>query len=263
MTDDLRAPPEGERGAGAVRCMFEERGYVDTRRTNAERPKETRTALLAAARELFAERGYADTPTEAIVERARGTRGALYYHFKDKAGLFRDVFHGTDASMLGTVAQSVEETEGDDWQRIMTGVHTFLEPCSTPDIQRIMYVDGPVVLGADWPTPLGLGIINQSIQLLISQGYFAEQPIEPLTHLLFGSLHQGATYIARADAKRTARENVEQALQTLFNGLRIKPWPQEHRSEPIGQLATFSPEAPLPRLSAAPMSDAISVCVSD
>ena len=34
-------------------------------------------------------------------------------------------------------------------------------------------------------------------------------------------------------------------------------------SEPAEQLTTFSPEAPLPLLSAAPMSDAIIVCVSD
>ncbi len=178
---------------------------------------------MAAARELFAERGYADTPTEAIVERARVTRGALYYHFKDKAGLFRDVFSETDQVMETAVAQSVEAAEGDDWQRIMTGVHTFLDLCSTPNTQRILYIDGPVVLGMDWPSPMGLALIRQSLALLMSQGYLAEQPVEPLTSLIYGSLTQAALYIARADDRLTAREEIEHALHELFNGLRIKP----------------------------------------
>ena len=178
---------------------------------------------MAAARELFAERGYADTPTEAIVERARVTRGALYYHFKDKAGLFRDVFSETDQVMETAVAQSVEAAEGDDWQRIMTGVHTFLDLCSNPNTQRILYIDGPVVLGMDWPSPMGLTLIRQSLALLMSRGYLAEQPVEPLTSLIYGSFTQAALYIARADDRLTAREEIEHALHELFNGLRIKP----------------------------------------
>ena len=72
---------------------------MDARRTNAERSEETRAVLMAAAHELFTERGYADTPAESIVERARVTGGALYYHFKDKAGLFRAVHRETDENL--------------------------------------------------------------------------------------------------------------------------------------------------------------------
>ena len=195
---------------------------MPTGRTHAERSEETRAALIAAARELFAERGYADTPTGVIVERARVTRGALYYHFKDKAGLFRAVFAETDQAMLDTIAQSIEQAEGDEWQRVMAGLHTFLEQCSTPDIQRILYIDGPIVLGADWPSQIGLDLIRQSLAVLIRQEYCAAQPIEPLAYLIDGSLGLGALYIARADDKLTAQEEIKHALLELLSGLRIK-----------------------------------------
>lgn len=58
----------------------------------AEQYEKTRVALLAVAHEMFTERGYADAPTQEIVERAEVTRGALYYHFRDKKALFQAVF---------------------------------------------------------------------------------------------------------------------------------------------------------------------------
>ena len=195
---------------------------MPTGRTNAEQSEQTRATLIAVARALFTERGYVNTTIEAIVERAGVTTGALHYHFKDKAGLFRAVFSATDQAMLATVAQSIEQAEGDEWQRTMAGLHAFLDQCDTPDIRRILYTDGPVVLGADWPSQTGLDLIRQSLALLISQGYCAEQPIDPLAYLIDGSLSLGALYISRADDKRTAREEIEHALLALLSGLRIK-----------------------------------------
>ncbi len=195
---------------------------MTTRRTNAERSEETRAGLMAAARTLFIEQGYAATPLEAIVERTRMTRGALYHHFKDKAALFRAVFAETDQSMHEAIARSMEKAEGDEWQRVMAAVHTFLKQCSTPDVQHILYVDGPSVLGVDWPSTMGLSLIRQSIALLMSQGYLAVQPVEPLIHLIHGNLAQAAIYIARADDQLKAREEIESALQTVFAGLRIR-----------------------------------------
>ena len=195
---------------------------MPTGRTNAERSEETQAALIAAARELFTERGYSATPTEAIVERAGVTTGALHYHFKDKVGLFRAVFAATDQAMLATVAQRIEQAEGDAWQRIMAGLHAFLEQCTSPHIQRILYTDGPIVLGPDWPSQTGLNLLRQSLAVLIRQGHCAEQPIDPLAYLIDGSLALGALYIARADDKRTARADIEHALLALLSGLRIK-----------------------------------------
>lgn len=54
------------------------------RRTKIE-AQETRELLLDAAEQVFLERGYARSTLEAIARRAGATRGAIYWHFRDKA----------------------------------------------------------------------------------------------------------------------------------------------------------------------------------
>ncbi|MCE8019476.1 TetR family transcriptional regulator [Halomonas sp. MCCC 1A11036] len=58
------------------------------RRTKAEAAA-TREALLDAAEAVFLERGVARTSLEQIARHAGMTRGAVYWHFKNKADLFR------------------------------------------------------------------------------------------------------------------------------------------------------------------------------
>lgn len=49
----------------------------------------TRQRILRAALGCFAERGYAATAIQDIARAARVSKPALYYHFRDKADLFR------------------------------------------------------------------------------------------------------------------------------------------------------------------------------
>ncbi len=57
------------------------------RRTKAEAAA-TREALIDAAEEMFMEHGVARTSLEQIARHAGMTRGAVYWHFKNKADLF-------------------------------------------------------------------------------------------------------------------------------------------------------------------------------
>ena len=60
------------------------------RRTKAE-CEATRNALLDAAEAVFLEQGVSRTSLEQIARHAGMTRGALYWHFKDKDALFEAV----------------------------------------------------------------------------------------------------------------------------------------------------------------------------
>ena len=54
---------------------------------------DTRQLILRAALKHFANSGYAATSVQHIVDDARLSKPALYYHFKDKAGLFQALVH--------------------------------------------------------------------------------------------------------------------------------------------------------------------------
>lgn len=57
------------------------------RRTKAE-AEQTRHKLLDAAEQLFLQRGVSRTSLNDIATAAGTTRGAIYWHFQDKADLF-------------------------------------------------------------------------------------------------------------------------------------------------------------------------------
>ncbi len=57
-------------------------------RRTKEESLETRRAIIDAARDVFVAHGVTQTSLEQIAEAAGVTRGAIYWHFADKAELF-------------------------------------------------------------------------------------------------------------------------------------------------------------------------------
>jgi len=76
-----------------------------------EEAQATRESLLAAALQVFRERGVAHTRLVDVAERAGVTRGAIYWHFKDKTELFQAVCErGTlpVEALLAEASQSIQ-----------------------------------------------------------------------------------------------------------------------------------------------------------
>jgi AcrR family transcriptional regulator len=191
--------------------------------TKAEQADATRTSLTAAARQLFTERGYAATSTTEIVERAGVTRGALYHHFAAKEDLFRAVFEQLEDAVTKHVAQEAL-TSADPLEQLRRGTRAYLDACIDPAVQRVVLLDGPSVLG--WETwqeieqRYGYGLVVAGVDAAIAAGLIAAQPVEPLAHVLFGALTEAGMVVARADEPRTARSEMEAAMDRLLDGLR-------------------------------------------
>ena len=192
-------------------------------RTQAERSETTRTALIEAARSLFAERGYAGVGTEEIVRAAGVTRGALYHHFHGKRDLLRAVYEELESEIAREVAEAA--TPGASIvETLEAGADLFLDHCLEPEVQRIVLLDAPAVLGwEEWReigARYGLGLIEGLLRAGMESGEIRPQPIEPLSHALLGALDEIAMLVARADDPAVARADAGQTIRSLLGAVR-------------------------------------------
>jgi len=190
------------------------------------RGEATKAALIAAARELFVAKGYFATGTEEIVALADvGTRGALYHHFADKQELFRAVF---DQVQTDLAAATTVNDRDDALELLTAALQQFLDASAdNADVQQILLIDGPAVLGWDqWRSleaDYGLGVITAMLDAALAQEVISRQPTGPLAHMLLAAVDEAALYIANAPDRRLAHKQARVSLAGLLGGLRRSP----------------------------------------
>lgn len=189
---------------------------------HAQRSHATREKLVGEARARFGARGYARVGTEEIVRAAGVTRGALYHQFKDKEALFEAVVEALEAELTERVARAAAGAP-DPLDALRAGARAFLALSAEPEIERIVLLDAPAVLGwGRWREiglRHGLGLVTGVLQAGMDAGAIARQPVTALAHLLIGALDEGAMLIARADDREAVRAEVEAVLDRLLDGL--------------------------------------------
>jgi len=180
-----------------------------------------------AGRALFVEKGYFNTSIGDLVTRSGvGTRGAFYHHFKDKAELFRAVFEEVERDL--TLRSLASPPPGADaWERLASGLRGFLDSALESEVQRIMLLDGPVVLG--WQTLRAIeehnsiALINEMVAEAIADGIIDEQPVGELTHLLVAAVEEAALLVAHARQPVKARERAARVLDRLLLSFAVEP----------------------------------------
>ncbi len=194
-----------------------------TRRTKAEQSHHTRRALLDIARTLFTAQGYAATSLEEITRRAGVTRGAISYHFRDKAGLFEAVFDEVRNEYLAALRTDIAAVDGDAWQRLMTGVELFLAAILDPSVRRIVYIDGPAVL-VDWSSEQrrapAIALLRAIFEPLMDAGLIDRLPLDALLRQLWALFFNAAVDVAHAEEGGIALHERVVVLRRILTGLR-------------------------------------------
>lgn len=124
---------------GFQRTTSNESNHV-ARRTKDE-ALETRHRILDVAERVFSERGVTRTSLADIAKAAGVTRGAVYWHFADKADLFCNMFARVTMPMESPVCHTDHRTAADPLNSIRTMMIGILRWTSEdPQARRVFHI---------------------------------------------------------------------------------------------------------------------------
>jgi AcrR family transcriptional regulator len=161
-------------------------------RTNAERSKETRERLVAAARRLFSVHGYAGTSTEMILDETGMTRGAMYHHFRNKEDLFASVCEAMQTEAV--IAIEAAAVGDDPFAALVAGCEAWIDFMSVPEHRRVLIVEAPSVIGWERWNELdqrsGFRSLVEGVAAAQQAGFASEVPSDALATFLNGAMNQ-------------------------------------------------------------------------
>lgn len=182
---------------------------------------ENRSKLIRAARKAFATQGYADASMDELTASVSLTRGALYHNFEDKKGLLWAVVEQIDGEMAERL-RAIREQAPTLWQGLLAEGSAYIEMALDPEIQRIMLLDGPAVLGdpSKWPGENAcLDITMRTIRSLIDEKVVKPVDVEAAGRLLNGAALSAALWVAAADDPKAVLNKAVDAFRQLASGL--------------------------------------------
>ena len=190
-----------------------------------ENGKKTAARLIKTARGVFSAEGYARASTEKVVGLAGVTRGALYHHFSGKKDLFHAVFENALADVEQRIV-NVFSQEGPTWERFLAANYEFLKVCRDPEIQQIVFVDAPSVLG--WDTWIQVDgkyttrLLKEILTWMIKKRIIRPFPIDALAHSISGAANESALWIAQSEEPEKALQEAKDTMEALLNSLLIE-----------------------------------------
>ena len=183
----------------------------------------TQAALIAEARRQFAEGGYKDADLNRIAAGAAVTTGAIYHHFKSKLGLFQAVAESLELEILDAAVSD----ETDPLAALRAGFVRLIDVCAAPDVQRIIFVEAPQVIGPEAWQQIELryayGAMSQTVAELGAAGAIPAHPAELLARLLLALLRETSRAVACTDQDAKKMEARRFAISVFDALLEAKP----------------------------------------
>ena len=194
----------------------------------SESMRENRAKLISAGRQAFAESGYGAASMDELTARVGLTRGALYKSFGDKRGLLAAVVDQIDTEMASRAREIGERTPG-EWEAMLAEGAAYIEMALDPEVQRIVLLDGPAVLGDPslWPSQNScLQVTRSALERLMGKGILKPLDAEAAARLVSGAALNAALWVAASEDPQAALPKAVEAFRAMAEGL-LLPRPSD------------------------------------
>jgi len=182
----------------------------------AERRQSTRRRILEAAVQVFAERGYHDAAVDDIVRASGTSKGAVYFHFPNKQGIFLALVEFLANQLIERMDSAIASEKG-GIAKVEAALRTVLEAfASHRSLARILLIE---VVG------LGRGLdpklfalrarltdaIRRHLDRAVADGAIPPQDTEAAARVWLGAINEVVTRWLYAEGS----ESLERWLPSL------------------------------------------------
>jgi AcrR family transcriptional regulator len=206
------------------------------RRTNQERTRHTRQALISAARQRFEADGYSGTNLDDVAELAGVTKGALYHHFPTKRALYDAVVVDIQDEIHVHASRRADKAKT-AWDKFVEAFVGFVETAPEPGIRMLM-VEAPAVLGYQRWQEIGeerhLAAIVGVLEELQRNGELALEATPELARVVNTMTNAVATLVSQDDDPVHMRAVVIPIWEHFLRCLKAPTPPRRGRRESTG-----------------------------
>src|SRR5579875_2257329 len=168
------------------------------------KPRDSKERILAAALALFGERGYMATSVDDIAARAGLTKGALYYYFRDKEDIARDLHHAFWTRVKAEAARAVDAFLGA--LQHVSDAHFFL---------RQFWAVPPLEAVGRLEREASLGMVEDLLRAGVARGDLAPLDPKALARVLVGAFSEATLHVLMTGRSAEAVAVVHRLIDAL------------------------------------------------
>ena len=145
---------------------------------------------------------------------------AIYHHFSNKKSLFQAVAEELENEIL---AEGMAAENENPWLRFQSGFERLIDFCAAPDVQRIIFIEAPQVMGPDAWRKIELryayGALHETLPKMIEAGIIKPYPVELIARTLLALLRETSAEVARTKGNPRVRAQIGELARGVMSAL--------------------------------------------